>query len=311
MAELRSPWLVAVWPGMGAVGHLAGNTLVQLLGARPVTEIPAGGYFGLTAVSVRAGVIESVHQPRTILAEWRNPNGPRDLVILLAESQPTSAERKYSETVLTAAREMGVARVFTFAAMATAVPPAAPARVFAAATDQRLLEELRQHGAETLPHGEIGGMNGFFLSVAAEQGIPGACLLGEMPFFAAGVLNPKSSAAVLRVFAQACGLTLDLRLLDSQAQVVEQQLGMLEKQLQGQRSETREPSATSDVVSRDWRKPERELEFSKADEARIEVLFQDAERDRSSAMLLKSELDRLGVFSRYEDRFLDLFKRAE
>jgi hypothetical protein len=50
---------------------------------------------------------------------------------------------------------------------------------------------------------------------------------------------------------------------------------------------------------------------STADKRRIEQLFDDSARDRSKAFELKQELDRLGVFKDYEDRFLDLFKKAE
>jgi uncharacterized protein len=47
------------------------------------------------------------------------------------------------------------------------------------------------------------------------------------------------------------------------------------------------------------------------DAGRIEALFEEARRDRSKAFALKHELDRLGVFKQYEDRFLDLFRRPE
>ncbi len=40
----------------------------------------------------------------------------------------------------------------------------------------------------------------------------------------------------------------------------------------------------------------------------IEKLFELAREDRSRGYELKSELDRLGVFKEYEDRFLDLFR---
>jgi hypothetical protein len=42
---------------------------------------------------------------------------------------------------------------------------------------------------------------------------------------------------------------------------------------------------------------------------RIERLFEAAQADRSEALRLKNELDRWGLFSLYEDRFLDLFER--
>jgi hypothetical protein len=39
------------------------------------------------------------------------------------------------------------------------------------------------------------------------------------------------------------------------------------------------------------------------------MLFDAARQDRAKAFELKQELDRLGRFAEYEDRFLDLFKR--
>ena len=44
---------------------------------------------------------------------------------------------------------------------------------------------------------------------------------------------------------------------------------------------------------------------------RINRLFTQAAKDRSKAFELKQELDRLGVFKEYEDRFLDLFKHTD
>ena len=43
---------------------------------------------------------------------------------------------------------------------------------------------------------------------------------------------------------------------------------------------------------------------------RLERLFVRAREDRTQALELKAELDRLGVFKDYEDRFLDLFKQG-
>ncbi len=57
--------------------------------------------------------------------------------------------------------------------------------------------------------------------------------------------------------------------------------------------------------------PAEEEQLSPADKDRIEQLFEQAQRDRSTAYELKRELDRLKVFADYEDRFLDLFKKPE
>ena len=50
--------------------------------------------------------------------------------------------------------------------------------------------------------------------------------------------------------------------------------------------------------------------MSSSDRERIETLFAQAKSDRTKAFELKHVLDRLGVFKEYEDRFLDLFKKA-
>ena len=51
--------------------------------------------------------------------------------------------------------------------------------------------------------------------------------------------------------------------------------------------------------------------LNEADRQSIERLFDQSATDRSKAFELKQELDRLGVFKEYEDRFLDLFKTSE
>jgi hypothetical protein len=53
------------------------------------------------------------------------------------------------------------------------------------------------------------------------------------------------------------------------------------------------------------------VKLDELDRARLEQLFEKARGDRNAAFQLKEELDRLDVFDQYEDRFLDLFKRAE
>ena len=40
--QLRDPWLVAAWPGMGAVAPLAADYLRRKLGAEQRIEIPSG-----------------------------------------------------------------------------------------------------------------------------------------------------------------------------------------------------------------------------------------------------------------------------
>lgn len=313
MEKLKEPWLVAAWPGMGLVGHLAADHLVRALGAKPMAEIAAGDHFDPAKIEVREGLLVPMPDPRTVLSLARGSAGARDLVVLQAQRQPNSGVRAFCDKVIGFAQEIGVVRTFTFAAMALPTAPDAPSRVFTVATEAALAAELKGFGLELLREGEIGGMNGVLLAAAAQRGIPGACLLGEFPFFASGIPNPKASASVLRAFAKIAGLEIDLTELDAQAVEVEKQLmthiQRLEEIARSQAAasaggEKEEPSA-------EWPAPPSEETLSPEDKSRLESMFRAAQADHSKAIALKAELDRLDVFRRYEDRFLDLFKRAE
>lgn len=312
MEKLKEPWLVAAWPGMGLVGHLAADHLVRALGAKPMAEIAAGDHFDPAKIEVREGLLVPMPDPRTVLSLVRGGGSARDLVVLQAQRQPNSGVRVFCDKVIAFAQEIGVVRTFTFAAMALPTAPDAPSRVFTVATEAALAAELKGYGLELLREGEIGGMNGVLLAAAAQRGIPGACLLGEFPFFASGIPNPKASASVLRAFAKIAGLEIDLTELDTQAVEVEKQLMTHIKRLEEIARSQAAASAGSEKEesSSEWPAPPIE-ELSPEDKSRIESMFRAAQADHSKAIALKAELDRLDVFRRYEDRFLDLFKRAE
>jgi hypothetical protein len=70
-----------------------------------------------------------------------------------------------------------------------------------------------------------------------------------------------------------------------------------------------EESESAGYEAPDERSPE--MKPPTADERLIEDLFDQSRTDRSRAYELKRELDRLGVFKQYEDRFLDLFKTGD
>jgi proteasome assembly chaperone (PAC2) family protein len=310
--DLKDPWLIAAWPGMGGVAQIAGNYLTQKLGARPAVPFAPGDHFDVRAIRVQAGIVQPVQTTAGMFYAWKNPHGGRDLVVFLADEQPPHAAWKYCEAMLDVARRLGVKRVFTFAAMGTMIHPKDPPRVFAVATRPELLEEMKQHEALALEEGEISGLNGLFLAAAAAQRIEGACLLGEFPYFAAGVANPKASLAALRVFSSVSGVEIDLSELEAHVPLVEKGLSEAFEKMQAAartRAEADAGRSREFEEGEAWKKGSSEDLDAEA-KARIEKLFENAKRDRHTAMELKAELDRLGVFKRYEDRFLDLFKQG-
>ncbi|HEX7378357.1 MAG TPA: PAC2 family protein [Pirellulales bacterium] len=302
----RDRWLVAVWPGMGHVALAGGYYLMSKLGMSALAEFSARELFDVEQVEVKNGLIQAGRLPRSRLFLWNAPGQPHDIIVFIGEAQPPLGKYTFCRRLIEYAQKLGVTRVFTFAAMATQMHPEHDARVFAAATDEQTLDELRPLELTLLNDGQISGLNGVLLGAAAEAGLHGACLLGEMPHIFAQVPFPKASLAVLRVFAALAGIEIDLTELEEQAAVIERQLGQLLSQIEeqmGREYGAEEEPFTPEVTE--------EPRLAEKDARHIERLFEQAAHDRAKAYELKRELDRLEVFADYEDRFLDLFRKAE
>lgn len=322
----RRSWLVAAWPGMGNVSVIAAGYLVQHLKAEMVAELSAQGFFDIEQVEVKEGVVVPPHLPRGVFYRWKAPEGKPDLLIFLGEAQPSSDVWSFSHKLLERAQQMGAERVVTFASMASQLHPSQQPRVFGVATRAGILDDLRRLEVHLLQDGQIGGLNGVLLGAAAERGLDGLCLLGEIPYFAAGVPNPKAARGVLDAFSLLAKVEIDLKELARHSEAVDKVLlEMLERlQQSGEAEEVQpgpgraefEPAEESDeggeeapAEEKTEPKPKRLLDY--ASRMRVEKLFEEARKNRQKSVQLKKELDRLGVFDQYEDRFLDLFKRAE
>src|SRR5437762_11850700 len=216
--KLKKPWLVAVWPGMGHVAISAGYYLIAKLDMDAVAEFSPRELFDVEHVEVKKGLIKSGRLPRSRFFSWRDPQGERDLVVFIGEAQPPIGRYVFCQRLIEFAQKLGVERVFTFAAMATQMRPEDDSRVFAAATDDETLGQLRELGLEVLEDGQIGGLNGVLLGAAAEAGVHGGCLLGEMPHVFVQFPFPQASLSVLSAFRKLAHIEIDLSELAQQAE---------------------------------------------------------------------------------------------
>jgi predicted ATP-grasp superfamily ATP-dependent carboligase len=211
--------------------------------------------------------------------------------------------------------------------------PEHASRVFGAATDAASLAELKRLELEVaedgtrpegpraaeralkrleleiLEDGQIGGLNGVLLGVAAESGLRGTCLLGEMPHIFAQLPFPKASLAVLEVFSTIAHIDIDLSELSEQAREVEHKLGELLEKVKEALEEQQDQESSGEEEAAEFEPAALEDGPSPEDRDLIERLFRQARKDRSKAYELKRELDRLQLYREYEDRFLDLFKK--
>lgn len=315
--ERPRPWMIAAWPGMGSVASLAAGYLVRELGMEESGEFPHRSHFDIHEVGVKDGLVLPVRLPRGMFFRWSNAGEGRDLVVFLAEAQPPDGVWTYANELLDAAARLGIERVVTFASMASALHPSADPKVTGVATDQSMLRDLRTAEVTLLEDGQIGGLNGVLLGAASARGIPGLGLLGEIPFFAAQVPNPKAARVILSVFSVLSGVDVSLAELDRHSASMERMLIDAYERLRTQAEAGRgEETGGEEVAEENGTTPDAATlphgtsPLDLATRQDIERRFEEARHDPAKAVELKRHLDRLQVFERYEDRFLDLFRKA-
>lgn len=298
--------LIAVWPGMGQVALTAGYYLMSRLKMVESDPVPANDLFDIEHVEVKDGLVAKAKAPQGRLFLWKNPKDGRDVAVFIGESQPPPGRNAaFCDRLLDAATKLCVREVYTFASMASEMLPSSPSRVVGVATDPEGLSNLKRRHISRLDAGRISGLNGVFLAAAAERGLHGIGLLGEIPVMASQIPYPKAARTVLEAFSALSGIDVDLADLIRHEKNVDRQLSGFVSKIQQAMEQGRDDDGEEPEIGSE---PEQGL--SDTDRIRLDVLFGQARSDHSKSFELKQELDRLGVFKEYEDRFLDLFRKA-
>jgi len=309
--KLKSPYMVAGWPGMGNVALRAATYLREKLGAEEFGEIEPAGFFHPVGASIKGNVIEIPKFPKSKFYYWIDERSLHDLLIFLGEAQPSlEKEYEFACEILDLVGKFGVERIYTFAAMPSVMEHTAEPKVWGVVTHTPLAKDLEDYGVSLMQEGQISGMNGLLLAVAKEKGFQGICLLGELPYYTIQIENPKSSKAVLEVLCKSLGIEIDTSELDYQAKRLQEEIGKFVDYFK--LHEVHEP-----------KKPISDQEIEKIRESlaahtripdsakeKIQRLFREAKKDLSKARELKAELDRWDIYKQYEDKFLDLFKKG-
>jgi len=287
----KRKWLVVGWPGVCGVASQVIQRLDQGFGAETIAYSNAEHSFQVDEITIRNGVVFPGQLPKMI---FRNAKlGTRhDLLLFQPERQPETGGLDLCRNVLRTAVAQGAKKVVTFAAQASTIDPRETPTVSYCCTDTLFGNEVKSGGVQPIQEGKVKGLNGLMLLAAQEQGLPALCLIGEVPTQGLQMLNPKTTRSLLQTFLLLTGAKLDLSYMDDNIRVYEDYMIELS-------SQPFDITPSSEFLS---------SQQSDDDLAKLEALFQDAAVDRHSAMYLKSELDRMGLYLQFEDRFLDLFR---
>ncbi len=216
--QLKSPILIAGWPGIANIGISTVSYLRTKLRARRFAEINPEPFFFPHKVLIEDGLMRDMEFPENIFFYYR---GEPDLIFFLGGAQPHEESKIYALTnlILDVAQQFGVSRVYTAAAAVASIHHTFEPRVWAVPNSRYLLSELKRHNVVLLSEleerrgsGNITGLNGVLIGVAKERNMEGACFLGEIPVYIAHfpLQYPKASRSILSVLTHILDLHIDM-----------------------------------------------------------------------------------------------------
>ncbi|MFH1771837.1 MAG: PAC2 family protein [Candidatus Omnitrophota bacterium] len=307
--KLKEPFFIAVWPGMGEVAYRIGLFLREVLGFKMFAKLEAGDFFKPAAVVVENGVLEFPSMPAGLFY-YAKAKGMPDIILFLGEAQPPLEHAQaLSETIINFVKKYNAKFIFTFAAKPEPIDHKAEPAVWIAATHKDVLGDFKDFELRAVSDGQISGLNGIILGLAKHKKLPGACLLGEIPFYTVQIENPKASTNVLKVLDKHLNLKLNFSPLIEKAKFFEEEIDKLISYLKGDAPQQGPIPLSDEDIARIKKDLSAYTKLPQSAREKIEKFFEASRSDITFASKLKEELDRWNVYKEYEDRFLDLFKK--
>jgi uncharacterized protein (TIGR00162 family) len=227
-ATLRDPVLVEGLPGVGHVGKLAVEHLIEEFDSEELTRVYADEFPPQVTVD-DDGVTELAHASFHAVST----DGP-DLLILTGDHQAQSHAGHYhlTDTFLNIAEDMGAESVYALGGVPTGELVEEPDVLGAVATNGGIdpLSDAGVEFREGEPAGGIVGVSGLLLGLGGRRGLSAACLMGETSGY---LVDPTSAQAVLEVLETVVGFEVGYESLEERAEEMKEVVEKIQ-QMQGQ-----------------------------------------------------------------------------
>lgn len=224
--KLNTPVFIAGLPGIGNVGKIAVDFLVEELNAKKLFSFFSYNF----PHSVFVGEDNLVEIPK-IEVYYKNFKDKKksDLLLLVGDIQPINEESCYSfcEEILKLAKQFECTEVITLGGIGLQKVPEKP-RVYCTANDETLMKSYIKKGilVERDIYGVVGpimGVSGLLIGLGKKRGVKGAALLAET-FGHPMYLGIKGAKELLKVLDDKFALGIDLKKLSKEIVKLEKEI---------------------------------------------------------------------------------------
>ncbi|MBI2144216.1 PAC2 family protein [Candidatus Woesearchaeota archaeon] len=218
--RLAKPVLIAGLPGIGNVGKVAVDFMVEELGAEKLYE-----FFSYSLPHSVFVTEENLVELPMISMYFKKGSGRRpDLVFLAGDVQPINEEACYSfsDAVLGCFARLGGAQVITIGGIGLPGVPKKP-KVYCTGTSKSIIESYKSVTVEPKLYGVVGpiiGVTGVLLGLSKRKGIPAVSFLAET-FSHPMYLGIRGAREVVSVLNDKLALGINVKELDKEIKEME------------------------------------------------------------------------------------------
>lgn len=240
--QLNDPILLVGLPGVGHVGKLVVDHLIEKLEAEKVFEIYSPHFPPQVMVNEESTVKLVNNEIYICKAD------ERDLVLLGGDHQSTTTDGHYelAGIYLKLADELGVSKLYTLGGYPTGKLEHTD-EVMGAANDAELVEELKEYGVTFKPNepgGGIVGASGLLLGLSKFTDMKAACLMGLTSGY---LVDPKSAQSLLAILSKLLNIEVDVSELEERAKDMEKVVANLVEAKQQQAGVLRDTTVEEDL----------------------------------------------------------------
>ena len=227
--KLNKPVFIEGLPGIGNVGKVAVDFLIDELKAKKMYEITSYTF----PHSVFVNEDNLVELP-IVEIFYMKSKGKRDILLLGGDVQPIDEVSSYefSEKVLDLAQKYHVGELITLGGIGLTDIPKKP-KVYCTGNSKKIIEDYKMDSVSNKLYGVVGpivGVSGLLLGLASKRNIKAISFLAETyghPMY----LGIKGAKEILRILNKKLSLNIDVNKLDKEIKNIESEIVKKTEQL--------------------------------------------------------------------------------
>lgn len=218
--KFNKPILIEGLPGMGNVGKITVDFMIESLKAEKVYEISSDGFPNFVLVNEK-GLVELP----MVEVYYKKIRG-KDFFLVAGDVQPIDEKSSYEfcDKLLDIFQSLKGREVITLGGIGLDEPPKAP-KVYCSGTDKKLISSFKLGGVKSAEGvvGPIIGVSGLLVGLAKRRGLKGVVLLVETLGFP-NYLGIKEARELLKVLNNHFNLGLNMKNLNDEIKIIEKDI---------------------------------------------------------------------------------------